>query len=113
MPSRCSPINDLLISEKARSNFAFLAAYRQPELQPEMCPTSGYYQVLGSPQQPLSRQRSRVRVSSSPPFPFKHLQKRLHPGVGTKRDQKGIVSTRPRTALSLLSIATRGRGLLS
>ena len=40
----------------------------------------GYFQVLGSPQQPckllevldvptLSRQRSRVRVSSSPPFP--------------------------------------------
>jgi hypothetical protein len=52
MPSRCSPINDLLISGKARSNFAFLVAYRQPELQPEMCPTTGHYQVLGSPQQP-------------------------------------------------------------
>jgi hypothetical protein len=25
----------------------------QPEGQPEMCPTSGYYQVLGSPQQPF------------------------------------------------------------
>jgi len=46
MPSRCSPINDLLISGQARSNFAFLVAYRQPELQPEMCPTSGYFDTV-------------------------------------------------------------------
>jgi hypothetical protein len=37
----------------------------------------------------LSRQRPRVRVPSSPPFQIKHLQKWPHPGVGTKRYQKG------------------------
>jgi hypothetical protein len=49
-----------------------------------------------------------VRVSSSPPFPFKHLQKILYPSVGTKRDQKGMTSTRPGTAVSLHSIAIPG-----
>src|SRR6516225_18487 len=50
-----------------------------PKSNPSSALTSAYYQVLGSPQQPykllrvlegtaLSRQRSRVRVSSSPPF---------------------------------------------
>src|SRR5436309_4059930 len=40
----------------------------------------------------LSRQRSRVRVSSSPPFLFRHLQNGLHPSSGTKRDHEGIGS---------------------
>src|SRR6266481_1273685 len=37
----------------------------------------------------LSRQRSRVRVSSSPPFLFKNLPKVLHFRVGTKRHKIG------------------------
>jgi hypothetical protein len=39
---------------------------------------------------PICHGRGReCRVSSSPPFLFKRLQKTLHPGVGTKRYQKG------------------------
>jgi hypothetical protein len=52
----------------------------------------------------LSRQRSRVRVSSSPPFQIKHLQKWRCSSVGTKRYQIGTSSNaanslllRPRT----------------
>src|ERR1700676_1069806 len=37
----------------------------------------------------LSRQRSRVRVSSSPPFLFKNLPEVLHFRVGTKRHKIG------------------------
>ena len=37
----------------------------------------------------LSRQRSRVRVSSSPPFLFKNLPKVLHFRAGTKRHKIG------------------------
>jgi len=36
-----------------------------------------------------SRPRPRVRVPSTPPFQIKHLQKWRHPGVGTKRYQRG------------------------
>ena len=73
----------------------------QPDVQPEMCSFCGYFQVLGSPKQPckllevldvptLSRQRSRVRVSSSPPFTFKYTEKnrtlcRKRKGCGTRR----------------------------
>ena len=40
----------------------------------------------------LARHTITFPMMSSPPFLFKHLQKMLDPGVGTKRDQKGIGS---------------------
>ena len=52
------------------------------------------YATLGSPRSfvsccKLSRQRSRVRVSSSPPFLFKNLPKVLYFSAGTKRHKIG------------------------
>ena len=44
-----------------------------------------------------------------PALLFKHLQKTLHPGVGTKRYQKGTTSTRPAQTPSSLYIPTPSR----
>jgi hypothetical protein len=57
------------------------------------------YQAITS-KRCLSRQRSRVRVSSSPPFLFRHLQNGLQPTSGTKRGQKGISSRVVRLSLA-------------
>ena len=83
--------------------------------------TSGY---LGSPRESVSRCKTNSRsavtaeVASSslavPAILFKHLQKWLHPGVGTKRHQKGTSGRRrdPRTLLIFESLSPPGAGLM-